>query len=120
MEPERGYYWRVRAESVCGPGAFSAVSRLTTNRAYCRTPNLAIPDNDETGVSDSMPLTAGGTISDLDVTVRINHTYVSELSARLTRTPGGQAIELVSSVVCPGGGGDGSARGASDAADAAL
>ncbi len=106
LEPERGYYWRVRAESVCGPGAFSAVSRLTTNRAYCRTPNLAIPDNDETGVSDSMPLTARGTISDLDVTVRINHTYVSELSARLTRTPGGQAIELFSSVFCPGGGVD--------------
>ncbi len=94
LEPERAYYWRVRAEGFCGPGAFSAVSRLTTSGAYCRTPNLAIPDNNEAGVSDPMPLTAGGTISDLDVYLRINHPSVGELSARLTQMPSGRATRL--------------------------
>ena len=100
LGPERAYYWRVRAEGVCGPGAFSVVSRLITGRAYCRTPNLAIPDNDPAGVSDLISLTAGGTLSDLDVYLRINHTYVGDLSVRLTQTPSSRAAELLTSVSC--------------------
>ena len=106
LEPETQYYWRVRAEGICGPSAFSAVARLTTSRAYCRTPNLAIPDSDEAGVTDSMTLTAGDAISDLDVYLRINHTYIGDLSARLTQTPSGRAIQLLAPAFCTSDGVD--------------
>ena len=100
LEPAQAYYWRVRAENLCGPGAFSAVARLTTGRAYCRTPNLAIPDVDGAGVTDSMTLTAGGTFSDLDVYVSINHTFVGDLTAHLTQSPGNRAAQLFTSIDC--------------------
>lgn len=100
LQPERAYYWRVQAEGICGPGAFSAISRLTTSRAYCRTPNLAIPDNNEAGASDLMSLTAGGTLSDLDVYLRINHTFVSDLSVQLTQTPSGRTVRLLTVMAC--------------------
>ena len=93
------YYWRVRAENLCGGGAYSAVSRLTTGQAYCRTPNLALPDNNPAGVVDTLIVSAGGQVADLELFLRIDHTYAGDLSARLTQA-GSQTITLLSPFSC--------------------
>lgn len=96
LQPQTHYFWRVRAANACGNGALSAVSGMTTGRIYCRTPNLSIPDFDWTGVSDELTLTVPGAIEDLDVAVRINHTWVSDLTARLSLV-GGPYVTLFES-----------------------
>jgi len=88
LQPQTHYFWRVRASNACGNGAFSNVSSMTTGSVYCRTANLSIPDWNWEGVSDEMTLTAPGVVEDLDVVVRINHTWVSDLTARLSRVDG--------------------------------
>lgn len=99
LAPATRYYWRVRAENLCGGGAYSAVSRLTTGRAYCRAPNVALPDNNPTGVVDTLTVSAGGQVADLELFLRIDHSYAGDLSARLTQT-GGPTITLLSPRSC--------------------
>lgn len=99
LGPMKRYYWRVRAENLCGGGAYSAVSRLTTGQAYCRTPNVALPDNNPAGVVDTLIVSAGGQVADLELFLRIDHTYAGDLSARLTQA-GSRTITLLSPLTC--------------------
>ena len=101
LEPETRYYWRVRAEGICGPGAFSAVFRLTTGREYCRVANRPIPDDDADGITDTIAVATAGNVGDLDVFVRIDHTYVGDLAARLTHQPSNRTVALFSARSCP-------------------
>lgn len=89
-------FWRVRANNVCGSGSFSAVRSFTTAAEYCRSPNLAIPDNNLTGVFDDLTISgASGNVTNLDVRVDITHTYVGDLRLRLTRFSDNTTVNLV-------------------------
>lgn len=89
-------FWRVRANNSCGNGAFSTVRSFTTAAEYCRAPNLAIPDNNLTGVTDDLVISgASGNVSNLDVRVNITHTWVADLRLRLTRVSDNTTINLV-------------------------
>jgi subtilisin-like proprotein convertase family protein len=57
------------------------------------TPNVAIPDNDATGVTDTINVTQAATITSLKVAVDITHSYRGDLRVTLT-TPWGTVIEL--------------------------
>jgi len=94
LEPDTAYYWRVAATNACGASAFSTTWRLTTGRAYCRTPDLAIPDGLAGGITDSITLTAAGTLADVDVWLQITHEYVNDLRAWLTYAPADEKIAL--------------------------
>jgi subtilisin-like proprotein convertase family protein len=59
----------------------------------CRTPNLAIPDNNPTGVTDNMTVAMSTTVSSLEVYVRITHTYQGDLIVKL-RSPAGTEVIL--------------------------
>jgi secreted trypsin-like serine protease/subtilisin-like proprotein convertase family protein len=100
LEPATRYYWRVRAENLCGGGAFSTVSRLTTGRATCRTPDVALPDNSAAGIVDTLTLSAEGQVADLELFLRIDHASIGDLSVRLTQTSGGPAATLLSPGAC--------------------
>jgi M6 family metalloprotease-like protein len=63
----------------------------TLNKAS--TPNAAIPDNNQTGVSDTINVVEAMTISGFKVGIDITHTYRADLRVMLT-TPWGTAIEL--------------------------
>jgi hypothetical protein len=79
-------FWRVRGTNGFGAGANSAVFSFTTGLEFCRTVNLPIPDNDPAGVSDEVVVTGvAANVTNLDVRVAINHTYVEDLTVRLTR-----------------------------------
>jgi len=57
---------------------------LPGGSVYADNPNLAIPDNNPAGASDSMTVTDSITISDLNVDLVINHTWVGDLTVSLT------------------------------------
>lgn len=79
---------------------------------YCSTPNLAIPDKDNTGVTDTItvPATVLGNVQDVDVYLRIDHTWVGDLQAylshgavtdiRIVQRPRADAVNQLGS--CPG------------------
>ncbi|MGH2537448.1 MAG: BACON domain-containing protein, partial [Candidatus Promineifilaceae bacterium] len=75
------HYWRVRASNPCGDGPNSAVFDFTTGGVseYCFTPNLAIPDADPAGVSDTQTVGDSGTLTDLNVSLDVPHTWVGDL-----------------------------------------
>ena len=93
LNPNTTHFWRVRAANGCGTGSNSATWSFTTLTSYCRAPALVIPDN--TTVSDSQTLAGGGTISDLNVTLDVSHTWVGDLSFTLTHVATGTAVTIV-------------------------
>ena len=76
LTPATAYYWRVRANNVCGSSSYSALAAFMTanvaTASFCRSPNLAIPDNNVTGVTDSQVVATAATLTDLNVSVRID------------------------------------------------
>lgn len=46
---------------------------------YCSTPGIAIPDNNPTGVNDTITVGDTGSITDVDVTVEATHTWIGDL-----------------------------------------
>jgi subtilisin-like proprotein convertase family protein len=89
-------FWRVRGTNGFGGGPDSAVSAFTTALEFCSRPNLPIPDNDPAGLVDTVVV--GGlpaNLANLDVRVAIDHTYVEDLSLRLTRVAPALALSLM-------------------------
>jgi hypothetical protein len=82
------FWWRVRANNACGSGASSPVFTFQTPVLYCRTPNLAIPDGNTTGVNDDLVVAATGTVTDLNLYIKATHTWVGDLRFRLTKIGG--------------------------------
>jgi subtilisin-like proprotein convertase family protein len=65
-------------------------------------PGAAIPDNVAQGVDSDIVLAAGGDVRDLNVSVRIDHTFVSDLRITLKHVPSGTSIPLyVPAADCP-------------------
>jgi subtilisin-like proprotein convertase family protein len=87
------YHWRVTALNACGD-TVSVVFRFAVSGPieYCRTPNQAIPDNNPTGVTDNLVIADAGTIADLDVYIRANHTWVGDVQFRLSN--GGAPVSI--------------------------
>ena len=88
------YYWRIRSTNACGEST-TAVRSFTTSSAdlFCNNPALAIPDSGS--VSDSMTLTQGGTLTGLDMTLNVSHTYVGDLKFTLTHQDTGTSALLI-------------------------
>jgi hypothetical protein len=63
-----------------------------TVRMYTSSPNLSIPDNDPTGVSDTIDVSDTGTVGSVKVTVAIDHTYRGDLTLTLSH---GQTTQTV-------------------------
>ena len=61
----------------------------------CSTPNVAIPDNNPTGVSDTLDSTTSGLISDLDVYINTTHTWVGDLIYTLQHVDTGTTVTLI-------------------------
>ncbi len=89
------YYWRVTPTNPCGTGTVSAVFTFTTVNLICATPNLAIPDANTTGVTSDLVVPSGGTLTDLDVTLKVTHTWVGDLIFKLTKVGGGPTVTFI-------------------------
>ncbi|MEI6407746.1 MAG: zinc-dependent metalloprotease family protein [Bacteroidota bacterium] len=93
------YYWRVTPANQCGSGVASAASSFQTGGSSC---NQLFPATDvpkvisttaATTVTSKLTIPATSLINDVNMTLKITHSYVGDLSAKLT-TPWGQNIQL--------------------------
>ena len=99
LAEDTAYFWRVRPSNVCGPGADSAVrsfrTGITSVAQVCYSgPAVAIPDNNATGAFAELSIASAGSLSDLDVSTTITHTWPGDLSLRLTRVASNTTINL--------------------------
>lgn len=93
LDPDTDYYWRVNATNICGDSAYSATYSFTTVLLFCSYPALPIIDN--TTVSDSLIVNQAGTLSDLNVYMQANHTFVGDLVVTLTNEATNTTVELI-------------------------
>lgn len=63
-----------------------------------------IPDNNAQGLSSTLPVAQPGTITDLDVLLDINHTWVGDLIVDLVHASSATTVRLVNRVGVTGGG----------------
>ena len=120
LTPSTIYYWRVLSNNECGISEWSEVFSFTsakiTNNSYVAS-NLPLILNDATVVnnqnvnvgysSSSIFISDVNTISDIEILVNINHTWVSDLSLFL-ESPDGNIYSLAENI------GLGTSQGAGD------
>ncbi len=94
LSPNTTYYWRVIGVNACGDGAASTVFSFTTANVICRSPNLAIPDNNATGVTDTLTVADTSTLTGMKLIVKANHTWVGDLAFTLSKTGGSSVIVI--------------------------
>lgn len=87
------HHWRVAGVNDCGEGVFSAAHSFTTSNLICRSPALSIPDNNPSGITDTMTVTDSGTLASLRLSLNVTHTYIGDL--RLTLSKGGTTVQVV-------------------------
>ncbi|UXI69996.1 S8 family serine peptidase [Tahibacter amnicola] len=92
--PNTAYHWRVRADNTCGAGTQSPVSTFTTANLICVTPNLAVPDNNATGVNSDLVVADAGTLTDLDVSLKMSHTWPGDVTVSLTHVASNTTVIL--------------------------
>lgn len=102
LEPGTVYYWRVRAENGCGISAYTPARTFTTRAEYCSAPQLLIPDNNPSGVSDPLLVAGTGTLSDLSVRLQMTHTWVGDLIVMLRHESSGLEVTLLDRPGVPG------------------
>ena len=92
------YYWRVLPKNpICG-GTFSAGYKFTTGQLICANSTsvnipVTIPATVAT-VTSTIDVPSGVTISNISLNVDITHTWINDLSLKLT-SPAGTTITLV-------------------------
>jgi trimeric autotransporter adhesin len=55
---------------------------------FCVTPNVAIPDSPSAGIDNDQVVGASFVLTDLNVTLQINHTWPGDISVTLTKVGG--------------------------------
>ena len=100
------YYWRVVTTNNCGSTVSDYFYCTTTaaQGAPCNSPAIAIPDDDANGISDSIITTASGILTDLDVSVNIQHTWIGDLTVELEHIDTSTTVVLVVKPGTPGNG----------------
>ncbi|PJA42052.1 MAG: hypothetical protein CO182_04775 [Lysobacterales bacterium CG_4_9_14_3_um_filter_62_6] len=96
---ETGYFWRVRPSNICGDGANSTVRSFTTgvtalvNTCYSGAA-VAIPDNNPSGAFAELSVATAGTLSDVNISAMITHTWPGDVSVSITHVVSGTTVAL--------------------------
>lgn len=100
LMPLSTYYWRVRADNICGPGAWPANGNMFSTGTIACAPvasaNVPVTISEAGGISVTSTLTisSGGFVDDINVTaLNILHSWVGDLRVELT-SPSGTTIVL--------------------------
>ncbi len=96
------YYWRVLPKNPTCSGTYSSGFKFTTGQLTCNIVNAADPNLPVTipTVVNTVPfnstfnVTTSATIADLNVTVNLTHTWVADLTLKLT-SPAGTVVTLI-------------------------
>ena len=79
------------------PGPKCAACPVPGSGSFCGLSGgvISIPDNDPLGVTDVLAITDDLVISDLNVSIRISHTWVGDLSVSLAHGETGTVVDLI-------------------------
>ena len=93
LSPLTVYYWRVRSANICGESANTDFWSFQTGGEGCETFSstdtpVLISEDEVVTVSSMINVPNNLTISDIDVSMEIAHTWVGDLSAVLTSSNG--------------------------------
>ncbi len=98
LEENKTYYWRIREINSCNTGNNSIIYKFKTGLIeefnFDNTENTNIPDNDSRGISSVIYINDNIEISDIKITINIDHRYIGDLNISL-RNPEGEEIMLV-------------------------
>ena len=87
----------LQIRDVTAPGQaidFSVGTIRSPNAVHAETsPDLVIPDNDTTGISSILPVSANGDVTLISVSAEIIHDWISDLKVSL-RSPAGTSVVL--------------------------
>ena len=86
------YYWRVTPNNACGAGATSAVFSFTTAVLYCGSVGSLPDDPDQTF---TLNIADAGEITDLDVSILADHTYVGDTIFTLVHQDTGTSVTMI-------------------------
>ena len=92
------FYYRVCDNGIPAPVLCNdAKVNITINdgNKVCSAPNINIPDNNPTGITDTLTMMQSGLINDLDVSLEINHTYVGDLTVKLVQVSTATEVILI-------------------------
>ena len=102
LEPNRTYFWRVRSVNGCGTGEWASFSFTTQNRSCFPQEALDVPvtisSSGTPTVTSDLQSNVSGAVSDLEINLRIDHTFVGDLVGDLT-SPEGTTIRLFEAVL---------------------
>ncbi len=96
------YYWRVRPNNAICTGVYGNAFQFQTGQINCATSTstnipVTISANAAATVNSTLAIASGVTIADLNAYVRINHSYVEDLTVTLI-SPAGTEVQLLSGV----------------------
>ncbi|NJM79545.1 MAG: T9SS type A sorting domain-containing protein, partial [Flavobacterium sp.] len=92
------YFWRVLPKNATCTGIYSSPFTFTTGTISCATTSssnvpVAISSSGAPTITSTLTIPSGGSISDVNVSLNLSHTYVGDLTAILT-SPSGTIVEL--------------------------
>ena len=103
LDPDTQYYWRVAAANDCSTGNFTSAG-FTTEQLNCSPINasndtpVTIPSNSQSTKTATVDYSAstGELVHDLNISIQISHTWVSDLTLEL-QSPDGTNVVLLDS-----------------------
>jgi len=100
LEAETQYFWRVRSSNGCASGTFGTIFSFTTTQVDCknREPGdlpISISSGAATTISTSVIFLEDLPISDVNVNLELDHTYLEDLIIKLI-SPQGTEVTLIS------------------------
>ncbi|MEM9647959.1 MAG: reprolysin-like metallopeptidase [Bacteroidota bacterium] len=99
LTPETEYFWRVRPNNDCGSGTFGTPFSFTTIQVDCKNFEvnglpLVIPAVGTPVVSTTKQFFEDLVVSDININLELNHTYLGDLIVSLV-SPAGTKVALI-------------------------
>lgn len=99
------YYWRIRPKTATCTGNFASPFSFTTGLISCNSYSstnvpVTISATGTPTVTSTLSVPSGASISDLNVSVSITHTWINDLTLKLT-SPAGTVVTLVANACDP-------------------
>jgi subtilisin-like proprotein convertase family protein len=101
------YYWRVLPKNIACTGIFGTVFKFETGLITCQNPvsstniPITIIDTAASTVNSTLNIPSGGTISDVNITMDLTHSYLGEVTATLI-SPAGTQVQIFKDVCASG------------------
>jgi len=109
LTPNTQYFWRVKSVNGCGESAYSSVFNFTTEPIACTSynstqNNINIPSSGSTEhvITSTLNVPTNIDITDVNVTINVQHTWAGDVELKLT-SPNGTEVILLANSKCDDG-----------------